>query len=215
MYVYFPSCKVGCTYSESSKKLNEYIKNKFNVSPIGCCKENYNKLTNEDIALVACNNCAAILEESSSAKDIIFVWEIIDKDPDFRFPDYNGVKMTVQDCWASVEKRHLQETIRSLMKKMNIEIEEISENFDKTKFHGTNLMAPCPKPNAQLAPKRYVEHGSHMFTPHTAEEQQEIFAKHCEQFTTEKIVCYCKSCAEAINIGGKKGLHIIELLFHK
>ena len=137
-------------------------------------------LTSEDTALVVCNNCAAIIEENTQA-DIQFLWQVIDNDPDFQFPDYHGEKMTIQDCWVSFEKRYVQDTVRSLLKKMNIEAVELSENYEKTKFCGVNLLSPCTESNAMLAHKRYVEQFPHMFTPMKPEEQVSHFKKHCEQ----------------------------------
>jgi len=121
--------------------------------------------------------------------------------------------MTIQDCWVSFEKRELQNTVRSLLRKMNIEIIELEENYEVTKFCGVNLLAPCTESNAQLAHKRYVEDYPHMFTPMSPDEQIEHFKQHCEQITTDKVVCYCKFCTDGINMGGKKGIHLLELLF--
>jgi len=121
--------------------------------------------------------------------------------------------MTIQDCWVAVEKRSLQETIRSLLTKMNIDIVELEENYDKTLFCGVNLLSKCNPSNAKLAPRRYVIEGAHMFTPCEPDEQVTRFQNHCKQITTESVVCYCKFCTDAINMGGKKAKHILELLF--
>ncbi|MFQ9411935.1 MAG: hypothetical protein ACLR1T_14110 [Evtepia gabavorous] len=51
--------------------------------------------------------------------------------------------MTIQDCWLAVEKRHVQDAIRSLMRKMNIDVVELAENHEKTRFCGMNLVAPA------------------------------------------------------------------------
>ena len=42
-----------------------------------------------------------------------------------------------------------------------------------------------------------------------AGEQEE----HCAQIETDKAVCYCKFCTDGINMGGKTGVHLLELLF--
>ena len=91
--------------------------------------------------------------------------------------------MTIQDCWLAVEKRHVQDTIRSLMRKMNIQVVELPENHEKTTFCGMNLTAECNPSNAKLAPKRYVEEGGHMFHPMSPEERQAYFTDYCKQFT--------------------------------
>ena len=211
--VFFPSCKAKASYKNASVRLQKYIESKLDVELAGCCRVGHQKLTQEDTAIVVCNNCSAIIEESSNAGNIEFVWNVIDNDSDFLFPDYHGEKMTIQDCWVAFEKRELQNTIRSLMKKMNIEIIELEENFEKTKFCGINLLAPCTESNAKLAHKRYVEDGAYMFTPMTVNEQTEHFEKHCSQIKTDKVVCYCKFCTDAINQGGKVGIHVLDLLF--
>ncbi len=211
--IFFPSCKAKASYPASSALLQKYIEARCGISPIGCCRKHHDDVTPDDIGLVVCNNCAAILEESSKAKNIEFVWDIIDKDESFPFPDYHGETITVQDCWVAVEKHNLQNTIRSLLRKMNISIAELADNYDRTRFCGVNLLAKCNPSNAKLAPRRYVIEGSHMFTPCSPEEQVAKFQNHCKKITTERVVCYCKFCTEAINMGGKNGKHILELLF--
>lgn len=211
-YYYFPSCKVTAQFKDASKRTKEYVEQQIGVSPIGCCRPNHTKLTSDDTALVVCNNCAAIIEENTEA-EIIFLWQMIDQDSDFPFPDYHGEEMTIQDCWIAFEKRHVQNAVRSLLRKMNIKVVELENNYEKTTFCGVNLLSPCTESNAKLAHKRYVEQFPHMFTPMEHDEQVAHFRKHCEQITTQKTVCYCKFCTDAINKGGRESLHILELLF--
>lgn len=211
-YYYFPSCKATAQFKEASKAARDYVGRRFGIKPAGCCRPNHKKLTAEDTALVVCNNCAAIIEENTGA-EIEFLWQVIDNDPDFPFPDYRGEEMTVQDCWVAFEKRDVQDTVRSLLGKMNIRIAELEENYEKTKFCGVNLLSPCTESNAALAHRRYVEQFPHMFTPMEPEDQIEHFRRHCEKIRTEKVVCSCKFCTDAINMGGKKGIHLLELLF--
>lgn len=211
--IFFPSCKAKASYEYASEKLQEYITATSGLEPIGCCRTGHKNLTAEDTAIVVCNNCAAILEESSHVGRIEFIWDIINQDSDFPFPDYHGEAMTIQDCWIAVEKRAVQNTIRSLLNKMNITIVELADNYEQTRFCGVNLLTPCAKSNAKLAPRRYVKHGSHMFTPMEQEEQVQHFTAHCAQITTDRVVCYCKFCTEGISMGGKTGVHILNLLF--
>lgn len=211
-FYYFPSCTVSEVYPNASRKAGQYIKEKYEIDPIGCCRPNYAALTPEDTAIVLCNNCAAILEENTEAS-ILFLWQIIDRDPDFRFPDYHGEKMTIQDCWTAFEKREVQETVRSLLKKMNITVVEQKENFEATRFCGAKLLAPCSESNAKLAHQRYAVKYSHLFTPMEPEAQAEYLKKHCAGIETDKTVCYCATCTKGICMGGKRGSYLLELLF--
>lgn len=210
---FFPGCKVKAQFKDSSEKARKYIAEKCGAITAGCCRTDRVKLTENDKAIVVCNNCAAIMEESSDTDNIDFIWQIIDNDENFVFPDYKGEKMTIQDCWVAVEKREVQDCVRSLMKKMNIEIMELSDNYDKTTFCGVNLLSPCTESNAALAHKRYVKNGSHMFRPSTPQQQLEIFQDHCKGIVTDKVVTYCKFCTDAINAGGKNAIHLLDLLF--
>ena len=51
-----------------------------------------------------CHNCNNIIEETHSGTETASLWELIDKDPDFQFPDYSGLKATIQDCWRSRDR---------------------------------------------------------------------------------------------------------------
>lgn len=194
--VFFPSCKARAAYKESSEMLAEYIRNKFDINPIGCCKVNNSKLTNEDTAIILCLNCARVIEAKADFDHIEFVWEIIDKDDTFIFPNYQGVKMAVQDCHIVKGRKNIQDSVRSLMKKMNIEIVEFQRNRDYAE---------------NCASREII--GYHRDEPMTKDEQREYFTKRYENIETNSIVSYCKYCNEGVNMSNKKGIHLLELLF--
>ena len=211
--IFFPSCKAKAAYPAASARLLEYLTDRWGVTAAGCCRVDHPSLTAEDVAVAVCNNCAAILEESSSVGQIRFVWELIDSDPDFPFPDYGGETITVQDCWLAVDRRQVQETVRSLLRKMNLQLAEQPESYEKTRFCGVNLLSPCSESNARLAPRRYENGRSPMFRPMTPEQQAAFFRRHCAAIDTRRVACYCKFCTEGIRAGGKEGVHLLELLF--
>lgn len=213
--MFFGGCTPTADHPEESKKLAEYIHDKYQVDPAGCCRKNHPKLTDQDTAIVVCNNCANIIEESGKADHIDFVWDILDNDPDFPFPDYHGEKMALQDCWMAVGRDNVHRAIRSLLKKMNIEVVELPQNRNDTTYCGMKLTSLCMESDAKLAPKRYVEQGAEMFRPIPKEEKPAYFQEYCAQIPTEKVVCYCKSCRGGLLMGGKQAFHILELLFPK
>lgn len=209
--VYFPSCKLTAQYKESAVLAREYVSRTFGVKPVGCCRPGHKKLTGEDTALVWCNNCANIIEENSEAQ-IKFLWEVIDEDETFVFPDYKGRKMTVQDCWLAADRPQVHRAVRSLMKKMNIDVVELPENGENTRFCG-DLLGTCKPDNARLVPGRYVEKGSGMFLALSDEKKKIWIDDYCRRIPTEEVVCYCLSCEKALKSGGKEAKHIFELLF--
>mgnify|MGYP000844458702 FL=1 len=213
--IFYPSCKIKADFPEESEKVRLYLEKRYGVTTAGCCRPHHVHLTNADHAVVICNNCAAIVEESSMAGAFTYVWELINRDEDFPFPDYGGARMTVQDCWAAVERRDMQEAIRALLRKMNINIIEQEENFDQTRFHGLPLLQPCVPGNAKLAPRRYENGKSPMFTPMSEEQQRIYLVNHAEKLPEKTAVCSCKYCRDGIQAGGKEGVHILQLLFPK
>ena len=177
--LYFPGCKVKGDFPAASEKLAAYIQSKRVVTPVGCCRVDHDKLTPADTAVVVCNNCANIIAESGDPGQIEFVWEIIDNDPEFPFPDYHGEKMTIQDCWLAVEKRHVQDAIRSLMRKMNIDVVELAENHEKTRFCGMNLVAPATPATPSWPPNAMWRRAATCSSP---------FPRRSRQLTSSRIV---------------------------
>ena len=208
--IFLPSCKLKAKYPAQSLRLREYLAARANAETVGCGKQ-YLARAKEDIsAIVVCNNCAAIMEESSPVHDIQYAWSIIDADPAFPFPDYGGERMTVQDCWKAYDRRNVQNAVRSLLRKMNIQGVEQAENFDRTGFCGTTLLDAPFEIGIRYAPKRYANAPYRSLPP---EEQSKALRAHCVSIATDRVVCYCPTCMAGIERGGKRAVHLIELLF--
>ena len=148
-----------------------------------------------------CHNCTNIIEESKPGVTVHSLWELIDQDADFLFPDYHGMQVTVQDCWRSRERKEEQDAVRSLLHKMNIAYVEAREHHADTDFCGATLYRPQVARNPKLAPKHYVEGAVGKFQPHTPEEQEAIMQEYCRQFTTKTVVCYCHYYLEGLQMG--------------
>jgi Fe-S oxidoreductase len=195
-YIYFPSCKAKAAFTEPSKKLAQYIYHQFHIEPIGCCKVNNPRLIKEDTAIVLCLNCARVIEAYAEYGDIEFVWEIINRDESFVFPDYHGQRMAISDCHLAKDRRNVSEAVRSLMKKMNIEIVELEHNFEQADHCASQEIV-----------------GYHRDSPMSAEEQREYFTNRYKDVPADTIVSYCKYCNEGVGMSHKFPKHILELLF--
>ena len=88
------------------------------------------------------------------------------------YPDYVCERMTIQDCWRQYGNQAEQAAVRELLRRMNIEVVEMAENREHTRFCGTSLYRPAPPRNLKMAPKRFVEDAEGMFVTHTEEEQK-------------------------------------------
>lgn len=238
-YRYIASCLFTRDYPELSFRIQDYLKGKFGVEIIRCCADKYKVRQFEECMpdsiyqrwkdtihfisfdrnttmISICHNCTAIFQESQPEVEVVSLWEfILDNDPDFPFPDFKGERMTLQDCWRSYDNRKEQEAVRTLLRKMYIDIVELEDNREKTQFCGVSIYRPAPSRNLKMAPKRFVENASGLFLPHSQEEQQSLMEEYCKQYKTEKVVAYCHYCTEGLRTGGQMNFHLAELLFNE
>ena len=210
--VYFPSCKYTAHSPESSQKIQKYLSERHEISMTGCCGPNHGNLTEKDTAVYICCTCGAFLEEDAPQVKSVSVWEILQDDADFPWPDYHGEKMTVQDCWRVYDNRPQQDAVRSVLKRMHIDVVDIADCFDKTNFCGVSLLTPVPQRSLEFAPVRFGENAKNKFLPHTEEEQKKMMEKHCKQFVTDKVICYCIACLGGLKLGNAHALHLMDLL---
>lgn len=210
--IYFPSCKFTAYSPQASKKIEKYLLENYDIQIWGCCKPNHKKLTNDDTVVYLCNTCSAFCREGSAVKKVVSVWELLENDEQFPFPDYGHRKMAIQDCWRVYDNEPHQRAVRRILQKMNIDIEELDENFGKTRFCGTSLYEQLSKQNGEFAPKRFIENAEGLFQQHTKEEHITLMKKHCDKINSDEVVSYCIACNKGINLGGKKGIHLLDLM---
>ena len=235
--IYIASCVFTSRFPELSRRIRRYIRERWEFPIVRCCVPKYKlqefteKMPEGELRTAwqempdsyafqpgdrvwsLCHNCSNIIEEMHPGTGVHSLWELIDRDADFVFPDCTGMTVTVQDCWRSRDRAEEQAAVRSLLQKMGITFLETEENREKTDFCGISLYRPQPPRNPKLAPRHYAEGIEGKFLPHTPEEQQQLMRDYCRRFTTETVVCYCHYCLEGLQAGGVKGIHIAELLF--
>ncbi len=231
------SCVFTSEFPELSLRIREYACSHWGMKIVRCCSPKY-KLTHftermpegplrdswtglpdtaafgeGDVVYSLCHNCLNIIEETVSEARVRSVWERIDEDPDFEYPDMTGTVATLQDCWRSRERTAEQDAVRRILDRMNVEWREAEENRGSTEFCGNSLYRPQPPRNPKVAPKHYLYGAEGKFVPHTAEEQERIMEEYCSRFETEKVICYCHYCLEGLLLGKKDAVHLAELLF--
>ena len=129
--IFYPGCRIKAGYGESSEKLKQYLQEKYGITPTGCCKEYYKEIKEDSRVLLICNNCSVELESLADIQNLQFVYELIDQDETFSFPDYHGKKLLIQDCFYGYRDHPIDQTVRSLLLKMNIEAVEKVEPVQK------------------------------------------------------------------------------------
>lgn len=103
--------------------------------------------------------------------------------------------------------------MRELLRRMNFEIVELEENFERTKFCGYSLYQPQPPRNPKLAPKRFLHGAQGLFKEHSQQEKENLMREYCAKISTEKVVAYCHYCVRGLKLGGKNAFHLAQILF--
>lgn len=237
MNYYIAGCVFTAKYPELSGKIQDYIASAGTISTVRCCVpgwktkiyedkmprgELYERwralpqshvFTPEDAIWSLCPNCMNITEEWRKVKEVHSLWEWIDRDRNFPFPDHRGLCVTLQDCWRMRERSETHRAVRSLLEKMNISFQEIPMNRGSADFCGKSLFRPQVERNPELAPIHYKENAKGLFAAHSEEEQNRIMQEYCRQYQKEPAVCYCHYCLEGLLAGGARGIHLAALLF--
>lgn len=234
---YIASCVFTAQFPELSFRIQKYIEKRFSIPIVRCCFPKYKLKEFEekmpkgiiqdtwrclpdsalfqpgDTVYSLCHNCSNIIEETYPDVNVKSLWELIVNDEKFSFPDFSGMKATVQDCWRAKERYEEQNAVREIIRKMNISYTEIEPNRENTRYCGSSLLRPQPSRNPKVAPRHYGIEAEGLFIPHTEVEQVELMNKYCRIFETETVICYCHYCLEGLIQGGKDGKHIAQLLF--
>ena len=235
---YVASCVFTENFPALSRKVQAYIRERFDLPIIRCCVKNYKvaefearmpknyrdewreikhfeKFPAGSTMVSICHNCSAIFEEQHPEILRESIWELILSDEKFSYPNHHGEAITIQDCWRSKENFAEQAAVREILRRMNFEVVELPENHSRTKFCGYSLYQPQPPRNPKLAPKRFLHGAKGLFQPHTDDEKFQLMREHCAAIRTEKVVAYCHYCVRGLKLGSKSTFHLAELLFEE
>jgi hypothetical protein len=234
---YIASCVFTAKFPELSQRIQTYVRDRWGFEIVRCCVPKYKIREFEEKmpegalrdawadlpdsgsfgagvkVYSLCHNCNNIIGEMYPETEVYSLWELIDADRDFVFPDLHGMQAVIQDCWRSKDRIGEQKAVRSILDKMNVRWTEAPHNYGESDFCGTSLYRPQPPRNPKLAPKHYVEGAAGLFVPHTEEEQRAIMEEYCSHYAYNTVICYCHYCLEGLLAGGKDGRHIAGLLF--
>ena len=212
MFVYLPSCKFTAANPEASGKLKAYFAEKDGFRVAGCCKPEQKKLQPGDTVLALCQSCEAITRENNPEARVVSLWEYALTDPDFPWPDLNGERITVQDCWRARSNAPLLDAVRACLRRMNAVPVEIAENRENTEFDGVWRFQAFTPAQMASAPKFFGEVAEKYATPLPPEEQQRRMREWVKQYETDRVVTYCNACLRGVKMGGANGVHLGALL---
>jgi len=188
-----PGCALSIYKPEMEHKLIKFLNENYaGLEMHNICCRHEPKLEAGSKVVNICAGCDRRFRSLYEGVSTISLWEILDSIEGFPYPDYKGAVMTVHDPCPIREKPEVHKAVRSLLGKMNINIEE-----------------------APLSGTRSVCCGDSFYPALPAEEVNNKMKKRAETMPQDDVCVYCVSCIKAMYIGGKKPRYLVDLLMNE
>ena len=145
-------------------------------------------------ALPSSITAQAVTEDPSLYDGIqtISLWEVLAGIENLPLPDHAGLTVSVHDSCSYRPKPQVHEAVRSILRKMNIEIID-------SKYSGTKSIC-C---------------GDNFYPRLPIEKVTEFQKKRAAQMPCQDVVVYCVSCIKSMTIGGKTPHHMVDLVLNE
>ena len=141
--------------------------------------------------VLACSTCYQTFKNHLPDIKIISLWEVYDE---HGLPDEAGTRVTgvvaVHDACTTRYETGIQESVRSLLKKLDFSIEELRNSREKT--------ACC---------------GAGGLVPYANREMASDMAKRRANESQADYVAYCAMCRDSLAAQGKKTYHLLDLIY--
>jgi hypothetical protein len=189
--IFAPGCALIIYKPHLVKKLHKIInENLGNMDILDICCRNKPLLKDNTEVINVCPGCDRRYRENYTNSSTISIWEVLAESDFFPFPDYKGRKMSIIDACPTRNQERVHKAIRTLLKKMNIELIEPEKTGTKSTCCGDSFWGVLP-----------LEQIKEKMLARTAEMPQ------------EDVVVYCVSCSKSVFIGGKTPHYMVDLLF--
>jgi Fe-S oxidoreductase len=214
--VFIPGCSLPSYNPTAVSNILEYLNEKLpgTGSILKCCgkptkslgqtdkfKERYGSLQAEvdrlgaSEIIVACQNCYMIMSEYSPNQKVKSLWTLL---PEIGLPDSSkgigknsDLVFGMQDSCPTRNVTAIHDGVRWIMDELGYKYEEPPHTKEETRCCGLGGMVSPANPELALR----------------------VMKRRAEEFETDYIVTYCAACREAMVRGGKKSIHILDLIF--
>lgn len=156
-----------------------------------CCR-NEPDVSSKTTIINICPGCDKRFKNDYPNISTVSLWEILAESDFFTFPDYKGKKMSIIDACPTRNEPKIHDTIRILLRKMNIELREPAKTRSEGTCCGDTFYGSLPTP-----------------------EVKKLMIKRTSEMPVNDVVVYCVSCSKSVFIGGKKPHYMIDLLFNE
>ena len=189
--LFAPGCALSKYKPELISKINHFLLENAVIDDVypQCCKSETE--IKETVALITgCPGCSYKFASRFPDAQVMSLWKVL-SDTDFPFPDYQGMRMSIHD---SCHARHrnsseMQDSVRLLCRKMNIELMEPEYTRDSAKCCGGSA-------------RDY-------------ETRKEMASRRAAEFPEDNVVVYCTGCTRSFSMTGVHPRHLLDLLFEE
>ena len=189
--VFAPGCALMLYKPELAGKIFSILnENLGKMAELSTCCHHDPQFAEPTKVINVCPGCDKRFENDYKYSSTISLWEILAQNDFFTFPDYYGQSMTIMDACPTRDKENVQNAIRKLLHKMNINLIEPKNTGSKSVCCGDSFYDVISK-----------------------EKVIEQMKKRISDMPVEDVVVYCVSCIKSVYIGGKKPRYLIDLLF--
>ena len=188
-----PGCALILYKPELATKIHNFLNEEEGVMEqyLTCC--HHEPPTSEPMNIInVCPGCDKRFANNYNTTTTLSLWEILATFDYFDFPDYKGKKMTIIDACPTRQNSKVHNAIRTLIKKMNIELIEPA----KTRSESTCC-------------------GDSFYGTISDDKVMDLMKKKADEMPVNNVIVYCVSCTKSMFIGGKKPHYLVDLLFNQ
>ncbi|WP_432663060.1 (Fe-S)-binding protein [Wukongibacter baidiensis] len=214
--VFIPGCSLPSYNPEAVKKTLEHLQNKLpgTGAILKCCgkptkalgqvdkfKERYKEFQDEvdrvgaEEIIVACQSCFLTMSEYSPNQKVISLWELL---PQIGLPEEvvgigknSDIVFAIHDSCPTRKQTSIHDGIRWIIKELGYKIEEPPHTRENTRCCGFGGMVVPANPDLALR----------------------VMKRRTAEIESDYVVAYCAACRESMVKGGKKTVHILDLIF--
>jgi hypothetical protein len=191
--IFAPGCALMLYKPHLAGKIHSFLNSYIGRMDIleTCCKHKPDLIGESNIINI-CPGCDKRFRNDYENLATISLWEILAGSDSFPFPDYKGKIMSIIDACPTRNQPQIHDSIRILLKKMNIRLVEPAKTRSSGTCCGDTFYGSIP----------------------TAEVKIQMI-KRTSEMPAEDVVVYCVSCTKSVFIGGKQPHYLVDLLFNE
>lgn len=154
-----------------------------------CCFDTPS-LAPDTCVITPCPTCAERYAKIEGCTSICFLNDLAEMD--YPFPDYKGIEMSIQDTCAARKQADVLSSVRTLLRRMNINIVEPQYSGSKSRCCGQVLYGKVSEEKVIMGMQRRAQ-----------------------EMPCNDVVVYCSSCIMSMTVGGRSPRFILDLLFNE